>query len=90
MRIIRDNQTGVGKGFGYVNFKSEDAVALALELDGTTILNREVRVKPNIDQDKRTKGKYGKRYSAENNHNFSRKKLKNDVGASVAVCNIIL
>ncbi|XP_003395590.2 RNA-binding protein 34 [Bombus terrestris] len=87
VRIIRDNQTGVGKGFGYVNFKSEDAVALALELDGTTILNREVRVKPNIDQDKRTKGKYGKRYSAENNHNFSRKKLKNDVGASVAIRN---
>lgn len=90
MRIIRDNQTGVGKGFGYVNFKSEDAVALALELDGTTILNREIRVKPNIDQDKRTKGKYGKRYSAENNHNFSHKKLKNTAGASVTVCNIIL
>lgn len=90
MRIIRDNQTGVGKGFGYVNFKSEDAVALALELDGTTILNREIRVKPNIDQDKRTKGKYGKRYSAENNHNSSHKKLKNTAGASVTVCNIIL
>ncbi|XP_050487149.1 RNA-binding protein 34-like [Bombus huntii] len=87
VRIIRDNQTGVGKGFGYVNFKSEDAVALALELDGTTILNREIRVKPNIDQDKRTKGKYGKRYSAENNHNFSHKKLKNTAGASVTIRN---
>lgn len=88
MRIIRDNQTGVGKGFGYVNFKSEDAVALALELDGTVILNREVRVKPNSVQDKKTKGKLGKRYSTQNN--LSHKKLKNAVGASVTVCNIIL
>ncbi|XP_068982135.1 uncharacterized protein [Bombus flavifrons] len=87
VRIIRDNQTGVGKGFGYVNFKSEDAVALALELDGITILNREVRVKPNIVQDKRTKEKYGKRYPAENNHNFSHKKLKNTVGASITIRN---
>ena len=87
VRIIRDNQTGVGKGFGYVNFKSEDAVALALELDGTTILNREIRVKPNIGQDKKTKGKNGKRYPAENNHNFSHKKFKNTEGAPVAIRN---
>ncbi|XP_043582739.1 RNA-binding protein 34-like [Bombus pyrosoma] len=87
VRIIRDNQTGVGKGFGYVNFKSEDAVALALELDGTTILNREVRVKPSIEKDKRTKGKCGKRYSSDNNHKFSHKKLKNTVGSSVTIRN---
>lgn len=45
MRVVRDNKTGVGKGFGYVNFLSEDAVYLALELDGTAIMNRPVRVK---------------------------------------------
>lgn len=44
VRVVRDNQTGVGKGFGYVNFTSEDAVYLALELDGTEIMNRPVRV----------------------------------------------
>lgn len=77
----------MGKGFGYINFKNEDAVTFALQLSGTTILDRELRVKPITKQNKRTKGKFGKRYSEENN--FSHKKLKNTAGASVTVCNII-
>uniref|UniRef100_A0A1B6EPP7 RRM domain-containing protein n=1 Tax=Cuerna arida TaxID=1464854 RepID=A0A1B6EPP7_9HEMI len=44
IRIIRDQKTGIGKGFGYVNFKSTDAVELALKLDGIPILGRNVRV----------------------------------------------
>uniref|UniRef100_A0A1B6K3G8 RRM domain-containing protein n=1 Tax=Homalodisca liturata TaxID=320908 RepID=A0A1B6K3G8_9HEMI len=44
IRVIRDQKTGIGKGFGYVNFKSADAVELALKLDGIPILGRNVRV----------------------------------------------
>lgn len=44
VRLFRDGKTGKTRGFGYVNFKSEDSVALALKLDGTEILKRPVRV----------------------------------------------
>ncbi|XP_043524253.1 nucleolar protein 12-like isoform X2 [Frieseomelitta varia] len=78
VRIVQDKDSRVGKGFGYVNFKSEDAVALALELNGTTILNREVRVKPYIDQHKNKERKHGKRsHSAEDNRSSLHKKSKN-------------
>ncbi|KAG9433839.1 RNA-binding protein 34 [Apis mellifera carnica] len=88
VRVIRDNKTGVGKGFGYVNFKNEDAVTLALELDGTTISNREVRVKPVVDQYKKKKDKYRKRsHSTENTQTVSHKKLKNDIEVPASVRN---
>ncbi|CAK1594764.1 unnamed protein product [Parnassius mnemosyne] len=47
VRIIRDRKTNAGKGFGYVNFKSKDAVELALALseEDLTIKNRILRVK---------------------------------------------
>ncbi|CAG5020858.1 unnamed protein product [Parnassius apollo] len=47
VRIIRDKRTNAGKGFGYVNFKSKDAVELALALseEDLTIKNRILRVK---------------------------------------------
>ena len=40
VRIIRGNQTGVGKGFGYVRFKTPDSLALALKLNGSSIGNK--------------------------------------------------
>ncbi|CAH2058998.1 unnamed protein product, partial [Iphiclides podalirius] len=47
VRIIRDKKTNAGKGFGYVNFKSKDAVELALALpeEDLTMKNRIIRVK---------------------------------------------
>ncbi|KOC64669.1 RNA-binding protein 34 [Habropoda laboriosa] len=85
VRIIKDNTTGAGKGFGYVNFKTEDAVALALELDGTTMLNREVRVKPHIiKKGTDAKDKRGKRaHSRESAQNTSPKKGKKSIEAIV-------
>lgn len=35
----------MGKGFGYVNFSTVDSVTLALELNGTKVGQREIRVK---------------------------------------------
>ena len=36
-RLVRDSATGIGKGFGYVNFASKDSVETALRLDGNMV-----------------------------------------------------
>ena len=33
VRLVRDSTTGIGKGFGYVNFATADAVELAMRLN---------------------------------------------------------
>uniref|UniRef100_A0A8B9GFP8 RNA binding motif protein 34 n=1 Tax=Amazona collaria TaxID=241587 RepID=A0A8B9GFP8_9PSIT len=44
VRIVRDRNTGLGKGFGYVLFEDTDAVHLALRLNETDLMGRKVRV----------------------------------------------
>ncbi|XP_040178793.1 RNA-binding protein 34 [Rana temporaria] len=45
IRIIRDQKTGIGKGFGYVLFQGTDAVQLALKLNNSDLMGRKIRVK---------------------------------------------
>ncbi|CAL1600610.1 unnamed protein product [Knipowitschia caucasica] len=45
VRLIRDKGTGLGKGFGYLLFKSADSVQLALRLDASQLDGRAIRVK---------------------------------------------
>ncbi|XP_009889469.1 PREDICTED: RNA-binding protein 34 [Charadrius vociferus] len=45
VRIVRDRQTGLGKGFGYVLFEDMDAVYLALRLNDSVLEGRKIRVK---------------------------------------------
>jgi RNA recognition motif-containing protein len=44
VRTIRDNKTGIGKGFGYVKFKSADSISLAIKLNGSFIREQKIRV----------------------------------------------
>ena len=44
VRLIRDPSTGMGKGFGYVNFCSEESVAKAVRLHQHEVGGRKVRV----------------------------------------------
>ncbi|XP_064120133.1 RNA-binding protein 34-like [Macrobrachium nipponense] len=44
VRIIRDKKFSSGKGFGYINFKSSDAVEVALQLDGKQFMKRNLRI----------------------------------------------
>ena len=44
VRLIRDASTGMGKGFGYVNFSKEESVQLALRLNQQEVEGRKVRV----------------------------------------------
>nr|XP_031845660.1 nucleolar protein 12-like [Nomia melanderi] len=86
VRLVRDNKTGIGKGFGYINFKTEDAVALALELHGTKISNREIRVKPCNESNKKDKTKRDRRSHSKGEKN-SFKKMKNNEEVPVPVHN---
>lgn len=42
VRVVRDSATGVGKGFGYVNFVQEGSVELALQLHNSTFKGRNI------------------------------------------------
>lgn len=44
VRLVRDKRTRMGKGFGYVNFSSTDAVELALQMEDIKLGKREIRV----------------------------------------------
>lgn len=52
VRLVRDKNSGLGKGFGYVLFENADSVQLALELDGSKLEGRSVRVKRSVKKEK--------------------------------------
>ncbi|KAM9460959.1 RNA-binding protein 34 [Clarias gariepinus] len=52
VRLVRDRNTGEGKGFGYILFESTDAVMLALKLNGSQLLDRKIRVKRSVKKEK--------------------------------------
>jgi len=55
VRIIRDSQTGIGKGFCYVNFASSESVKTALYLmSKTTLCGRELRISQSVSRPKKT------------------------------------
>ncbi|XP_017487821.1 PREDICTED: RNA-binding protein 34-like [Rhagoletis zephyria] len=61
VRLIRDRVSGMGKGFGYVNFEAKDAVVLALEKNGQTFNDREIRVQPYQYKQEKSGKKKGKK-----------------------------
>ncbi|KAF3688160.1 RNA-binding protein 34 RNA-binding motif protein 34 [Channa argus] len=52
VRLVRDQKSGLGKGFGYVLFESADSVQLALKLDGSKLEGRSIRVKRSVKKEK--------------------------------------
>lgn len=44
VRIIKDRKTYLGRGLGYVNFSTTDAVELALKKDGSDVKGRPIKV----------------------------------------------
>ncbi|XP_040001112.1 RNA-binding protein 34 [Xiphias gladius] len=66
VRLVRDKNSGLGKGFGYVLFESADSVQLALELNGSKLEGRSVRVKRSVKKEKQ-KNKANNRETAGRN-----------------------
>ncbi|XP_025194332.1 RNA-binding protein 34 [Melanaphis sacchari] len=60
VRIVRDNATGVSKGFGYVDFENKESVELAMQIQGKKVQNREIRVK-RIETKKNTNKVFNKK-----------------------------
>ncbi|XP_068607553.1 striatin-like [Brachionichthys hirsutus] len=60
VRLVRDQNSGLGKGFGYVLFESADSVQLALKLDGSKLEGRSVRVKRSVKKEKQKDGGAGR------------------------------
>lgn len=54
VRIVRDRDTGLGKGFGYVNFVDRASVELALKMDGAEFNNRALRISRCVKKLKKT------------------------------------
>lgn len=54
VRLVRDTATGIGKGFGYVNFDCSDAVEKAIHLNGSLLNNRSLRVSRAVNRPKQT------------------------------------
>merc|ERR1712106_531920 len=90
VRLVRDTTTGIGKGFGYVNFVSVDSVGLAIRLNNQEVCGRKVRVARAVRKAKpgkvmvpdagRKRGKSQPSASGGQNKNY--KGTKNNSGAS--------
>uniref|UniRef100_A0AAY5ECJ8 RRM domain-containing protein n=1 Tax=Electrophorus electricus TaxID=8005 RepID=A0AAY5ECJ8_ELEEL len=59
VRLVRDRNSGLGKGFGYVLFENTDSVMLALKMNGSQLLDRKIRVKRSVKKEK-NKGPAGR------------------------------
>lgn len=88
VRLVRDRRTGLNKGFGYVNFKSEDAVALAFKLDGTEVSNRPIRIHPCEEKQQKSRNRRGRKNKSsplnKSEDNRPSKKFKNNSQQAVA------
>ncbi len=52
-KVITDRDTGRSRGFGFVTFVNEDDAHKALELDGSDLDGRPIRVNEAIDKPRR-------------------------------------
>ncbi|XP_055491120.1 RNA-binding protein 34 isoform X1 [Leucoraja erinacea] len=52
VRIVRDRESGMGKGFGYVLFQNTDSVTLALELNNSELKGRKVRINRSVKKER--------------------------------------
>jgi len=59
VRLVRDSQTGMGKGFGYVRFQAEESVLFGLKMNGVEFNGRPLRVNRSSENPKGFRPKHG-------------------------------
>lgn len=75
VRVVRDNATGLGKGFGYVNFEDKESVSKAiLTMNQRELKGRLVRISRSVKKPKTKKEKHERR------QNRKQEALKKDGG----------
>jgi len=81
VRAVRDKFSGMGKGFGYVTFKSSEAVLFALKLNGSSLDGRDIRVYRATDSSQQQKKSlHGNNNNINNNKNNNKNTEKSFVG----------
>jgi nucleolar protein 12 len=79
VRVIRDKQTGIGKGIAFVSFYSNDGVILALEKKGVNFCGRSIRImKAGIQKKKLTKQEIKSNARNAKRRKMNQGKLRND------------
>lgn len=53
LRIIRDQESGKSKGFGFITFSNDEGAKEALQMDGEKLDGRFIGVKPAFEKHKR-------------------------------------
>ncbi|XP_070590080.1 RNA-binding protein 34 isoform X2 [Erythrolamprus reginae] len=82
IRIVRDRNTGVGKGFGYVLFETTDAVHLALKLNQSELQGRKLRVQRCVQREKEEQKKSHKSEKSSIRLKHTKTTLKKTKGSS--------
>ncbi len=78
VRVVRDARTGVGKGFGFISFKSKDGVILALEKHEQEFNGRVLRViRAKNETQQSNKQNNSKKQSKDKKLEKSKKNIKN-------------
>lgn len=78
VRLIQDSETGMGKGFGFLVFKDQSSVALALKMKEHRIQGRRIRVKAveNVKKPKIPKSPHQNKESSKPQRRLNPKTLK--------------
>ncbi|KAJ1960890.1 Nucleolar protein 12 [Dispira parvispora] len=68
VRVVRDAKTGLGKGFGYVEFEDTAGKGLALRLHDSELEGRAIRVTPCMDSTKYSQQRQKERFDLMKQH----------------------
>uniref|UniRef100_A0A1I7T0M9 RRM domain-containing protein n=1 Tax=Caenorhabditis tropicalis TaxID=1561998 RepID=A0A1I7T0M9_9PELO len=69
VRVVRDKETGAGKGFAFVNFKQDSSVSLALSMETIKMDKRDLRITKVMKKGHLTKIQSAKKKSADSKKN---------------------
>ncbi|KRX04910.1 hypothetical protein PPERSA_06544 [Pseudocohnilembus persalinus] len=76
VRVIRDKETHQGKGFGYVEFEKDEGYQKSLELKGSYLNDRQLRIKKAVPKARLEKKKAKKVEIQKQNAEYAQKRIE--------------